>query len=263
MTIRPGAVTFRRERRRVEAHRAGMERDDGGRSPNQQRQRRSAAPLRLFLPCIFPQSFGHILAHGRLTGRSLRQADNLKCSASHLASDEIKGILGELGTRVTAMQRRLDERISAGVAAVCKHTDERLERLELLMEAKIDSACRSVRGDDKGELWFAGVGAPSGDERQLCRPEGGMGLSAPKMTDDGTGRKRIKERLKEALEVKEVGAAVQSSPGTAEYLFGICEPDRRMGKDGSRCVVNRARDPGVACPSASVRLTRMETVLAD
>ena len=175
-----------------------------------------------------------------------------------MASDEIKGILGELGTRVTAMQRRLDERISAGVAAVCKHTDERLERLELLVQAKIDSACRSVRGDDKGELW---VGAPSGDERQLCRPEGVMGQSAPKMTDDGTGRKRIKERLKEALEVKEVGAAVQSSPGTAEYLFGICEPDRRMGKDGSRCVVNGAQDPEVAFPLASFRL--METVLAD
>ncbi len=61
--------------------------------------------------------------------------------------------------------------------------------------------------------------------------------------DDDEDRKRIKERLKEAVESdKRVRARVVKTTkheSWLEYVFGICEPDRRMGKHGSRCVVSR------------------------
>ena len=49
---------------------------------------------------------------------------------------------------------------------------------------------------------------------------------------DDTDRKRIKERLKDALEQHGAG---QQEEGTAEWLLGICEPDLHSGKAGSRC----------------------------
>jgi hypothetical protein len=50
-------------------------------------------------------------------------------------------------------------------------------------------------------------------------------------------RKRLKEKLKEAMEQKNetsVSKLVQKSIGWAEYIFGICKPNGRLGKEGSR-----------------------------
>ena len=56
--------------------------------------------------------------------------------------------------------------------------------------------------------------------------------------DDDEDRKRIKERLKEAVENdKRARARVIKAvhrESWLEYVFGICEPDRRVGKQGSR-----------------------------
>ncbi len=57
-----------------------------------------------------------------------------------------------------------------------------------------------------------------------------------KAENDAADRKRMKERLKEALHNKsktkfksEVGET-----GFLEYVFGICKPDGRVSKHGSR-----------------------------
>jgi hypothetical protein len=53
--------------------------------------------------------------------------------------------------------------------------------------------------------------------------------------DDDEDRKRLKERFKEALEkqkhtrIKEI-----EEEGNLEYFFGICKPNGRLGKQGSR-----------------------------
>ena len=57
--------------------------------------------------------------------------------------------------------------------------------------------------------------------------------------DDDADRKRLKERLKSAIDAEKrrnQGVVVGSKDGQAwlEYLFGICEPDRSIGKLGSR-----------------------------
>jgi hypothetical protein len=55
--------------------------------------------------------------------------------------------------------------------------------------------------------------------------------------EDAEDRKRLKERLKEALE-KSTSSREKNSDGEKEnwmeYIFGICNPDGRVGKEGSR-----------------------------
>jgi hypothetical protein len=53
--------------------------------------------------------------------------------------------------------------------------------------------------------------------------------------DDDEDRKRLKERLKEALDSqhKKRHANVEKE-SWMEYIFGICKPDGRLGKKGSR-----------------------------
>jgi hypothetical protein len=66
--------------------------------------------------------------------------------------------------------------------------------------------------------------------------------------DDEEDRKRLKVRLKEALDRKRVKAreGLAKPQGVLEYCFGICEPDGRTGKQGSRCARRSALRPGAA-----------------
>ncbi len=57
--------------------------------------------------------------------------------------------------------------------------------------------------------------------------------------DDDEDRKRLKERLNEALKTHKKNALrgeIQPD-GWAEYLFGICRPNGRLGKHGSRLCI--------------------------
>ena len=49
-------------------------------------------------------------------------------------------------------------------------------------------------------------------------------------------RKRLKEKLKEAMDHQEARTAKldRIKPDWMEYIFGICKPDGRLGKEGSR-----------------------------
>jgi hypothetical protein len=55
--------------------------------------------------------------------------------------------------------------------------------------------------------------------------------------DDEEDRRRLKEKLKVAIELDrrtKVRTIVSSSEMWLEYIFGICPPDKRVGKRGSR-----------------------------
>jgi hypothetical protein len=58
--------------------------------------------------------------------------------------------------------------------------------------------------------------------------------------DDDEDRKRLKERLSEALEIRRHSSQVSEIgvDGFLEYFFGICKPNGRFGKHGSRCLVD-------------------------
>ena len=52
----------------------------------------------------------------------------------------------------------------------------------------------------------------------------------------------VQERLKEAMEHDRTGGRPKleaERQGWAEYIFGICRPDGRMGKHGSRSAAQR------------------------
>jgi hypothetical protein len=94
--------------------------------------------------------------------------------------------------------------------------------------------CRRIRMTEKSG-WCA-------DDLALSRSQPRVRLqvgvpTAPGAGDDDADRKRLKERLKGALDVeKRRKIQKTSSEGEAllEYVFGICKPDRRVGKLGSR-----------------------------
>jgi hypothetical protein len=60
-----------------------------------------------------------------------------------------------------------------------------------------------------------------------------------KQEEDAEDRKRLKERLKEALALEKDdrlnGGREGEGEDWLEFLFGICRPDGRVGKMGSRC----------------------------
>ena len=66
--------------------------------------------------------------------------------------------------------------------------------------------------------------------------------------DHEEDRKRLKEKLKQAIEVdrrSRIRTIVSRAEVWLEYMFGICQPDQRLGKRGSRysafCCVMFAR----------------------
>ena len=62
--------------------------------------------------------------------------------------------------------------------------------------------------------------------------------------DDEEDRRRLKEKLKVAIEVdrrSRVHTIVSQSEMWLEFIFGICSPDQRIGKRGSRCWMPPAR----------------------
>ena len=66
--------------------------------------------------------------------------------------------------------------------------------------------------------------------------------SGPTPSDDAEDRRRIKERFKDAME-KDQNRRIREEETTKEkwleYVFGICKPDGRIGKAGSRCAARR------------------------
>ncbi len=61
-----------------------------------------------------------------------------------------------------------------------------------------------------------------------------------KEDEDAEDRKQLKERLKEALALEKQGklrsANQDEKESWAEYIFGIAQPNVRVGKMGSRCM---------------------------
>jgi hypothetical protein len=75
-------------------------------------------------------------------------------------------------------------------------------------------------------------------DKKLERISASLGIkSGSNEGDDEEDRRRLKEKLKVAIEVdrrSRVLAIVSRSEVWLEYIFGICSPDQRIGKSGSR-----------------------------
>lgn len=75
-------------------------------------------------------------------------------------------------------------------------------------------------------------------EQKLDRISASMGIkSGTDEGDDEEDRRRLKEKLKDAIDLdrrSRVHTIVSQRQVWLEYIFGICSPDQRIGKRGSR-----------------------------
>jgi hypothetical protein len=97
--------------------------------------------------------------------------------------------------------------------------DQRLASVELHLKTLANALCLKVndQNTEKGEV-------EKTSDTQLERED----------------RKRLKQRLKDALEYQSEMSTMQTHENHtswAEYIFGICRPDGRMGKEGSRSLL--------------------------
>ncbi len=139
---------------------------------------------------------------------------------------ELKAILEE---RMDRMESKLDAHQSSAVlsasvdslqsslTARSDGTDAKVERLSTRLDARCDSM-----------------------EKRLEKISYAVGIKyVVSAGDDDEDRKRLKMRLKEALKIQQYadsGGYVTESEreGYLEYIFGIREPNSRIGKQGSR-----------------------------
>ena len=136
----------------------------------------------------------------------------------------MKEALLALGSTLRAVQRTLEETVDERLNAIRRDfeaSDRTLQRMEVQlgvvrksvesMDTKIDEIAQAV-GIDKQD-------ASAGDDEE--------------------DRKRIKERLREALETSYERVNRNNVNKTfLEYFFGICKTNGREGKVGSRFVCN-------------------------
>ena len=99
---------------------------------------------------------------------------------------------------------------------------------------------RRRRGADSSPARDGGAAMLQVLDQKLVAIAGALGVSLPaaaERRDRAEESKRLKEKLVGALEVESIRRARHERPSEtwAEYVFGICRPDARVGKMGSRC----------------------------
>jgi hypothetical protein len=135
-----------------------------------------------------------------------------------------KGItIEQLEQNISAMERRLAKKMDTEMQTMN-------ERLKIL-----SSSCNSrlATGGKIGERY-------SLIENRLKLIAEAVGITVQANAgDDNEDRKRLKEKLKEALELKQKEHSFQNKEKEPwmEYIFGICKANRRVGKGGSRYVI--------------------------
>ncbi len=122
---------------------------------------------------------------------------------------------------------------------VARNTDMPLEAcLPVHMHAVIEHDA-SIKPPDSPKVMQSLLDTKFGDiNRKLELIAAAVGVKAGNQEgDDEEDRKRLKEKLKVAIELdrrNRVRTIVSSREVWLEYIFGICRPDKRMGKRGSR-----------------------------
>ena len=91
-----------------------------------------------------------------------------------------------------------------------------------------------------GRLGEDDHGLLAGLDRKVERIAAEMGVHfVASVGDDNEDRKRLKEKLKAALD-RQTRTIVKQQEDWLEFMFGICKPDGRVGKRGSRCFLRLA-----------------------
>jgi hypothetical protein len=127
-------------------------------------------------------------------------------------------MLQAIEKRLESQIDRTMETIESGISALSQQVTSK--------EDQTDDFCQDE--EETFERHFEKI------ERKIKSIVDVVGIEAPK-NDDSEDRKRLKEKLKEAMKHEEQRHALASEPESwMEYIFGICKPDGRIGKGGSR-----------------------------
>ncbi len=123
-----------------------------------------------------------------------------------------------------------------------------LSAMEKRLEDKIDGKMQSMNEKLREILPESGTAFRENVEKRIAGVETRLESIAEAVGvsvevdegDDDADRKRLKEKLKEALEAQVKGHSLltygNEKETWMEYIFGICKPNGRMGKRGSRSV---------------------------
>jgi hypothetical protein len=141
------------------------------------------------------------------------------CPRSHDDTGVMETLLS-LGSTLRAVQKFLEGRLDDSLKSISgdfEGIDLRLQKIE----AKLDVVSRNVEAI---EPKFDEIAQAVGIEKHDV-----------KAGDDEEDRKRIKEKLKEALESNHENSKRNvKKTSFMEYFFGICKKNGRVGKIGSR-----------------------------
>ena len=133
----------------------------------------------------------------------------------------LKSLETSLASSVEGMTAKLDKLLSFGYSRVPNRAEEPHEVEQQV--GKLDNIDRKIN---------------------MIAEAVGVRLRA-KQEEDAEDRKRLKERLKEALMLEKRSLVDADDRETwAEYIFGITKPNGRVGKMGSRCAHARCGGAG-------------------
>ena len=166
----------------------------------------------------------------RLKELSIAQRDSSKHRDSNAQNDgqDHDLTIGIMEKSLQAMEKRLEDKINRNMQSMNEKLKEMFSKHMSETADHARQASREILGRQVASI---------GNMLESIRDAVGINVEEDK-AHNNADRKRLKEKLKEALEVGEQGRLLQQNNKESwmEYVFGICNPDERVGKRGSRYV---------------------------
>jgi hypothetical protein len=177
--------------------------------------------------------------------KRIKATPDLRGTDSRVRLSPSRGNQPEVYTRAArapAQDKRSPELVAAAQRKApdpARSTDMPMEVIRPVRRQEAIVRDANTRPPDVPEAMQALMDSKLGDiMRKLERISVAVGVKVGSQEgDDEEDRKRLKEKLKIAIELDRrarVRTIVSSREMWLEYIFGICSPDKRVGKRGSR-----------------------------
>ncbi len=171
-----------------------------------------------------------ILGPGHLRlGRKIRAGrdDTVELHGTECLVSFPSSVLQDAAERISALERSVGN-MQEFMSRKFRYVESKLDRI-----LEINGSESSLK-EPQSPIYFTAM------DKKMDRIAAAVGLANTGLEtsgDDVEDRKRLKERLKEAIEKDKASQSreiYKQKEKWAEYVFGICDPDKRVGKNGSR-----------------------------
>ncbi len=182
-----------------------------------------------------------VAVNGRSPSRHANRRSRSRGDASESSGEGLKKAKAAAGKETFNKKKAASDGASEQhkVLDSALHTDMPLEVcLPVHRQGEVELDAR-IRPPDSPTVMQSLLDTKFGDiNKKLERIAAAVGVKTGNQEgDDEEDRRRLKEKLKVAIELDrrtKVRTIVSSSEVWLEYFFGICSPDKRVGKRGSR-----------------------------